>query len=1085
MAKDVQLRLLIEAYDNAGRALTDVSQKLRTIGSEADRTNAKTRRMGSEGAAAVSKFESALTSLQAKFTQVGASADKLLSVGTQLATAGAAFGAVSFFPIKSAADFERQMSRVEAVTTGAIGNMDALEAKAKELGRTTEFTAEQVGEGMQYLGYAGLEVGQVLESIRPALNLAAAGEVEVGDAANWATNIMTAFGLEVSDLSHIMDVMAYTASNSNTNVAQLADALKYAGNISRTAKVPFEDVAAFLGVLAKNGLSASIAGTSLRGVLASLADPTPKVAKALEDLGVEVSRTTDGGIALSKTLADIGAAEPDVTKFFQIFRRLAAGAGSALAESTLEVADFTDALTGPRALGAAEKMRKVIQDNLVGAVKLLISAIVGFMIEAGEPLLVTLADMTKSLATVFSGMAAWVKENPKLTTTLLKVSAALAALLIGLGAIAVPLALVTKAFAVIGGTFATLLLRIPQLIGLFKSLGVMIASVTAAGGLLSAAFPIATILATTTAVYKATQAYLGMSDALKEAADARERLLEQSKMLAEKYKDYVDVAIPDDLKEKTKADLQELVSNLRKSIVALRSMREQWVETAKETEGIEAIPTAAALKAQEAIRGITEKLEERQKALGLVSQELQGLADIEAKQGAAAAKSAKDQADAEAKRLEEARARAEAEKELLAEVEEYRLENILEGLAKITAEREKELEEFRSNLSKKVQGTEAAKAMEAAIHAKYDKQITDFNKAEAEKVFQNQQQLAQAELQLLESTNKQKLTYLKKQLDANEITMQQYYDEAVLMIQAEGQKQIDALKAQLEMVPDAEKPRIMIDIELAEQDIALRLQELNELIEQAHITRAEAAKTAADDEIAENKRIADAEKSIFEERTSAMGQMATDFGALYEATGSKRKEFLIAQKAAAIAETIMSTYSAAQKAYAAFVELPIIGPALGIAAAAAAVAAGLARVELIRRQSVAEGGEIGGRSPHAKADNIPIWATAKEWMMPVASAMYYGADVMRGIQKRLYPKEMFSMLKVPRVMVPTPQYAYAEGGQVTGSAAAPTGEESRAITIVNVLDTSEFDAYLATPAGADSVLNIISSNQDRIRRFEK
>ncbi|GAH04386.1 unnamed protein product, partial [marine sediment metagenome] len=288
-----------------------------------------------------------------KMKSVSAAGDKMVGIGTKFAAAGAAMGAMAMFPVKEAASFERQMSRVLAVTGGAEESFVDLNESAKELGRTTQFSAVQAGEGMRFLGMAGLNAKEVLSAIQPALSLAAAGELEVGEAADYATNIMSTMGLQVEDLTHIMDVMAYTAANSNTDVRQLAEAMTYVALDARSAKIPLEQVSAYLGVMAKNGIQASRAGTSLRAVIASLIRPLPKAQKELEKLGVEISKTSDGGLDLAKTLDDLGKAGMTTSQSYTIFKRVAGGVGTALARSTKEIGAFSDALFGPEAQGAA------------------------------------------------------------------------------------------------------------------------------------------------------------------------------------------------------------------------------------------------------------------------------------------------------------------------------------------------------------------------------------------------------------------------------------------------------------------------------------------------------------------------------------------------------------------------------------------------------------------------------------------------------------------------------------------------------------------------------------------------------------
>ena len=63
-------------------------------------------------------------------------------------------------------------------------------------------------------------------------------------------------------------------------------------------------------------------------------------------------------------------------------------------------------------------------------------------------------------------------------------------------------------------------------------------------------------------------------------------------------------------------------------------------------------------------------------------------------------------------------------------------------------------------------------------------------------------------------------------------------------------------------------------------------------------------------------------------------------------------------KALAISEAIVSTYQGAQESYTSLASIPYVGPALGIAAAAAAVTAGLLRVQSITSQKFGDNGNI-------------------------------------------------------------------------------------------------------------------------------
>jgi len=80
----------------------------------------------------------------------------------------------------------------------------------------------------------------------------------------------------------------------------------------------------------------------------------------------------------------------------------------------------------------------------------------------------------------------------------------------------------------------------------------------------------------------------------------------------------------------------------------------------------------------------------------------------------------------------------------------------------------------------------------------------------------------------------------------------------------------------------------------------------------------------------------------------AFGAAANFMENLFVAAGSNSRSMFEVMKAAAISQTVIDTYSSAQAAYKSLAGIPVVGPGLAVAAAASAIAAGLARVAQIR-----------------------------------------------------------------------------------------------------------------------------------------
>ena len=292
--------------------------------------------------------------------------------------------------------FEQSMANLRSITRASNEDFERLEATAMKLGETTVFTASQAAEGMTYLGMAGFNTGQILESIPGMLSLAAATGMDLARTADIASNILTGFGLEAEEMARVADVMALAASTSNTNVEQLGYAMKYAAPISKALGFSLEETAAAVGILSNAGIQGQMAGTTLRGMLDSLASPTDAAAVALDYLGVKTVDASGTLRGLEDVIKDLDAAMN------------ARGLGSAEKYGLLDQIFGTRAGTGANAMwdaivsgelaeqvrklreesgGVADEMARVQIDTLSGSFALLASAVSSVQIAIGKRLM--------------------------------------------------------------------------------------------------------------------------------------------------------------------------------------------------------------------------------------------------------------------------------------------------------------------------------------------------------------------------------------------------------------------------------------------------------------------------------------------------------------------------------------------------------------------------------------------------------------------------------------------------------------------------------------------------------------------------
>ena len=212
-----------------------------------------------------------------KFTQVGQTL-------TMKVTAPIVAGFTA--AIKTTADFDAEMSKVQAISGATASDMETLTAKAREMGESTKFSATESGQAFEYMAMAGWKTEDMLGGIEGIMNLAAASGEELGTTSDIVTDALTALGMEANEAGHFADILAAASSNANTNVAMMGESFKYAAAPAGTLGYTAEDVAIALGLMANSGIKADMAGTSLRNMFNRMAKPTKESAEAMERLGL-------------------------------------------------------------------------------------------------------------------------------------------------------------------------------------------------------------------------------------------------------------------------------------------------------------------------------------------------------------------------------------------------------------------------------------------------------------------------------------------------------------------------------------------------------------------------------------------------------------------------------------------------------------------------------------------------------------------------------------------------------------------------------------------------------------------------------
>ncbi|MFW0909612.1 phage tail tape measure protein [Bacillus altitudinis] len=370
-----------------------------------------------------SQFSAGVSQAENQMQQMGNSAKSLSTQMGLIQTAALAVGGAVVagigVSVKTAADFEQAMSKVQSISGATGQDFQDLQNIAMKLGETTKFTATEAAQGLQYLAMAGFSVKDQVGSLPAVLNMAAAASVDMGTSADIVSNIMTGFGIASEDSTYAVDVLVKTMTTANTDLLQLGDAMKYVAPVSTALGFSFEETAAAVAKMSDAGIQGSMAGTALRAGMLRLANPVGRAAKVMQAYGIEVE-TADGKMKslpdiidhLNSKFGDLGQAEKTAAIASLVGTEAASGFVSLLAVGSDEIRRYTKALE--ESGGTADRVAKTQMDNLKGSFEELKSALEGVGIKLGNeflPHIRSIVDQGTKLVGVFS------KVNPSVVAT--------------------------------------------------------------------------------------------------------------------------------------------------------------------------------------------------------------------------------------------------------------------------------------------------------------------------------------------------------------------------------------------------------------------------------------------------------------------------------------------------------------------------------------------------------------------------------------------------------------------------------------------------------------------------------------------
>jgi TP901 family phage tail tape measure protein len=338
-------------------------------------------------------------------TTSGKSAQGTRQLGTAMAATGAVAVGAFGLAVKAAADFEKQMSGIKAVSNASEKQMDDLRKKALQLGADTAFGAGEAAGAMEELIKAGLSVDDVMNGAADAtVALAAAGEVDLATAATIASNAMNQFGLSAQEMPRVADLIAGAANASAIDVNDFGMSLAQAGATANLIGLSFDDLALAITAMGNAGIKGSDAGTSLKTFMSNLQPTTEKQKELFDQLGLSIEANATAMNETGNAFFDGAGKIKPMEEIAGTLATALEGMSDAQKTATLEALFGSDAIraaaiiAGEGAAGfqelagamnevTAAEVAEARLDNLMGSVEKLKGSFETLLITAGTPFL--------------------------------------------------------------------------------------------------------------------------------------------------------------------------------------------------------------------------------------------------------------------------------------------------------------------------------------------------------------------------------------------------------------------------------------------------------------------------------------------------------------------------------------------------------------------------------------------------------------------------------------------------------------------------------------------------------------------------
>ncbi|ECF1866652.1 phage tail tape measure protein [Salmonella enterica] len=426
----------------------------------------------------------AVNQAQARYSRAKETGEKMMSGGMKTAAVGAATLAPVAAAVKSYSSLEDAMKGVAKQVNGLRDDSGNRTPQYEEMQRAIMDASEKLPMANGAVDYAALVEGGARMGVANSDDPWQKQKADLLSFASMAAKASVAFELPADQLSESLGKIAGLYKIPTQNIEQLGDAINYLDDNAKSKGSDIIDVLQRVGGLASQldykqaaalgstfltlGTPAEVAASATNAMVRELSIATVQgknFMQGLDALGlsaekVQKSMSVDAMGTIISVLEASKKLAPDqqIANLTQIFGKEFGDDAQKLANNLPELRRQIELTQGAAAKGSMNRESDINKASLSAQWQLTKTGAVNAFSSAGETLREPLMDIMITVSKVVGSVRRWVETNPALVGSIMKVTAAIGALLVvvgglmlSIGAVLGPMALVRLSFTTLAG----------------------------------------------------------------------------------------------------------------------------------------------------------------------------------------------------------------------------------------------------------------------------------------------------------------------------------------------------------------------------------------------------------------------------------------------------------------------------------------------------------------------------------------------------------------------------------------------------------------------------------------------------------